>query len=102
VHLEVILCVLRAAAIFEGARLDRLFDDKPSTREILQCSPSLLSRDACLGSGGSSCARIVSFVSRKASITRLADRAMEIIDVEACRRSRYRSLRLYCKCPERP
>ena len=67
------------------------------TRQKGSCLLSLPTRDARLGNGGSSCARTVSFVSSKASTTRLDDRAMEIIDVEACRRSRYRSLYFYCK-----
>jgi len=37
--------------------------------------------------------RIVSFISRRSSITRVDDCEMDMMDVDACSRSRYRSLR---------
>ena len=58
-------------------------------------SPSLLIIDVRLGNGGTFWLRIVSFVSSRACMTRLEDCAMDMIDVEAWSKSRYRSLYIH-------
>ena len=67
----------------------------PAQTPQRETSPSFPCTEGRLGKGGASCARITSFVSSKASITRFDERAMEMMDVEACKRSRYRSLRFH-------